>query len=373
MKIGLVRRGFSATGGAEKYLHRLTVALEEAGHEAVLFAGRDWPAQRRPRGGFVLVRGRCPRSFADHLTALRPHTRCDLLFSLERVWQCEAYRAGDGVHRRWLQRRTAAEPVWRQWLRAFNGKHRQLLALEESLFGENGARRVIANSRLVRDEIVQSYGYPADRITVVYNGLSADAARPVTGEDRAWSRASLELHERDFAILFAGTGWERKGLRHAMAAVGDLPAAARGVLLVAGRGNPRAALRGQRPAARERTRFLGPAASMHPLYAAADLFVLPTYYDPFSNACLEALAAGLPVVTTQGNGFAEIVEPGVDGEILPAPDAAASFQEALLRWSDPAQRALHRDRRMEKAAGFSMEANVAQTMAALQAAAPPAG
>lgn len=369
MKIGLARRGFSSTGGAEKYLHRLIVALESAGHECVLFAGREWPAQRRPRGGLIHIAGRTPRAFADRLAAIGPRRHCDLLFSLERVWQCDAYRAGDGVHRAWLQRRVAAEPVWRQWLRAFNGKHRQILALEDSMLASGGAGQVIANSYLVRNEIVQAYGFPAERISVVYNGLPPDAAQPPTDEDRAWSRASLELAPGDYAVLFAGTGWRRKGLREAIAAVGRLPAAARATLLVAGRGSERKALRGQTAQAAARVRFLGPAASMRPLYAAADVFVLSTYYDPFSNACLEALAAGLPVITTRSNGFSEIVQAGVDGSILDEPGAGDAFQAALIEWADASRRAANRAERSAKAASFSIEKNVAETLTALQTAA----
>ena len=60
----------------------------------------------------------------------------------------------------------------------------------------------------------------------------------------------------------------------------------------------------------EKMRLLGPVADMQSLFAAADMFILPTVYDPFSNACLEALSYGLPVITTLTNGFSEIVESG---------------------------------------------------------------
>ena len=108
------------------------------------------------------------------------------MFSLERVWRCDCYRAGDGVHGAWLERRARVEPAWRVRLRAWNPKHRQILALEESLFGRGGARTVIANSRLVRDEILDRYGGRPGRVQVVYNGLpaacflTADPARAQT-------------------------------------------------------------------------------------------------------------------------------------------------------------------------------------------------
>jgi UDP-glucose:(heptosyl)LPS alpha-1,3-glucosyltransferase len=65
----------------------------------------------------------------------------------------------------------------------------------------------------------------------------------------------------------------------------------------------------------DKVSFLGPQEGIERFYAAADVFVLPTLYDPFSNACLEAMASGLPVITTRNNGAAEIIEEGMEGFI----------------------------------------------------------
>ena len=84
--------------------------------------------------------------------------------------------------------------------------------------------------------------------------------------------------------------------------------------------------------AASRVHFLGPVREMAAVYAAADVFVLPTLYDPFSNASLEALAAGLPVLTTRANGFAEILTPGVDGEVFEVGDSEM-LAVLIARWS----------------------------------------
>jgi UDP-glucose:(heptosyl)LPS alpha-1,3-glucosyltransferase len=365
MKIGLVRRGYSPTGGAENYLRRLAVGLEAAGHAGVLFASPEWPAGERAGTEFHAVRGRGPAAFADHLAAGQPHRFCDVLFSLERVWQCDCYRAGDGVHRVWLERRAQAEPGWRsrwrsRW-RTWNPKHRQILELEANLFGPDGPRAIIANSKLVAAEIAGTYGCAPERISVVYNGLPAAALRAPDPAERARARSELRLAEDDCAVLFAGSGWQRKGLAVAMAAVAHLPASRPAILLVAGRGNSRAFARQSAPASR--VNFLGPVSDMRACYAAADIFVLPTLYDPFSNACLEALAAGLPIITTVHNGFAEVVEAGVDGEILPAGgDAVEALVAALVKWSERDLRSHTREQRVAKAAPFTITANVARTL-----------
>ncbi len=359
MHIGLARRGWSPTGGAEGYLRRLGAALAAAGHRATLFASPEWPRTEWPAdAGFETVRGGNPKAFADALAKLEPTRRCDVLFSLERVWKCDCYRAGDGLHRAWLTRRARFEPAWRSRLRRWNPKHRQLLALEDALFGKGGARVVIANSRLVRDEIRAHFPiYAPERIAVVHNGLPSRYFEKTAPETRARSRAALGLTPDDFALLFAGTGWERKGLACAVEAVGLLPDTPRPRLLVAGKGNPRPYQR--RPT--DRIRFLGPVRDMPALYAAADLFVLPTIYAQFSNACLEAIADGLPVLTTSANGFAEILTPGIDGDVFEAGDQAA-LAALCSRWVDPARRAAACTACVATASRFTIERNVAETL-----------
>ncbi len=369
MKIGLVRRGFSATGGAEHYLRRLGDALEAAGHEPSLITTPNWPRDQWPgnRRFITLEDFGSPMIFAKGVAMLESQGRCDLIFSLERVWRCDCYRAGDGVHRVWLERRAQIETVWRRWLRPANFKHRHLLALEKSLFAQGGARTIIANSRMVRDEIMQTYGTPTERIDVVYNGLPGASFQPVAPETRERERVTRKLAREDYAVLFAGTGWGRKGLAHALAAVERLPDSLRARLLVAGRGNPKRVLQGVTARGRERVRFLGPVSDMRALYAAADVFVAPTLYDPFSNACLEALAAGLPVLTTPANGFAEMIGAGIDGDVFATEDRieGTALAALLTAWADPARRAEARVARVAKAAGCTIEKNVAETLAIL--------
>ncbi|MGH7395365.1 MAG: glycosyltransferase family 4 protein, partial [Candidatus Methylomirabilales bacterium] len=69
-------------------------------------------------------------------------------------------------------------------------------------------------------------------------------------------------------------------------------------------------------------------------YAAADVFVLPTRFDPFANATLEAMAAGLPVVTTRMNGVAEILTPGSDGYVLDDSPSAPALAKLLVELTD---------------------------------------
>jgi len=360
MKVALVRRGYSATGGAEAYLRRFAQGAVAAGHECVLFS-EEWPRAEWPFELRKVEGGGSPMRFAAALELARPQEDCDVLFSLERVLACDVYRAGDGVHAAWLERRERFETWWRQLLRPLNRKHAAQLTLERTLFqrdGQPGAGMVIANSHMVRREIEERFGYPAERIHVVYNGVPAFTAPE---NARAEVRAGLGLGAENYVALFAGSGWDRKGLRFAIEAM-NAAAIPNATLLVAGRGEPK------RMPASTCTRFLGPRADLPRLLAAADVFILPTIYDPFSNACLEALAAGLSVITTRANGFAEILAAGVDGEIIESPDDVPALSAALKLWASPERRAAARLSLREKAAQFTIEENVRKTLAILELA-----
>lgn len=387
MKIGLVRRGYSGSGGAERYLLRFAEALRAGGHDAVLFGSREWPAEVW-EGELVRVEGNGPREFADGLLKAKPREHCDVVFSMERVWECDAYRAGDGVHRAWLERRRAFEPGWKGWFRATQRKHREMLNLERVVFDPAGDRLIIANSRMVAGEIAQYFQVPQERVRVIYNGLpvpadlgtgspnhqdplspSSSSGSPVhqpplvpsaSSERRAAARAQMGIREGQCVVLFAGSGWERKGLRFAIEGINRTKEA---MLLVAGAGKRRGL-----PASR-RTRFCGPVTEMRDLMEAADVFLLPTIYDPFSNASLEAMGAGLPVITTEANGFAEIMRPGEDGEVLRNPADIEGIAAAIEKWSIRETAASRETRRIE-ARRYTMEENVQATLAALAALAP---
>jgi UDP-glucose:(heptosyl)LPS alpha-1,3-glucosyltransferase len=348
--VALVRRGYSSSGGAEAYLLRLAGGLKNQGCEVTLYTSEDWPEERWTFGPLVRLKGRTPQKFAESFAEARDPEQA--ILTLDRVPGCHVFRAGDGVHAAWLYRRGLFEPKWRKFLHLLNPKHISMMRLECEVF--QSVREVIANSAMVADEIVRWHEFPPERIHVVPNGIGR--ALPTMARDEA--RRKLDLPNDAFCILFVGTGWERKGLKFAIQAAGKLGPNA--LLLVAGRG----------PAHKFRSnavRFLGPVNDLSALFSAADVFTLPTIYDPFSNACLEALSAGRPVVTTKANGFSEILTPGVHGDVVPAGDAGA-LADALACW-----KGRHREETARAcqtlAAEYTIERNVSSTLAVLREAA----
>jgi UDP-glucose:(heptosyl)LPS alpha-1,3-glucosyltransferase len=342
--IGFVRRGYSS-GGAEAYLERLAAGVAAAGHGVVLFTAAEWPEQEWSFGKIVRLKATSAIGFADELEKIsRPE--CDVLMSLERVWRCDVYRAGDGVHGVWLEKRNEIAGPFQKLRQFFNRKHSAALALEESLLTNRRAGRAIANSRMVKDEIIRVHGYPAEQIDVVHNGVPLELFRAEYNRER----------DDEIVVLFVGTGWERKGLRFAIDAVEAQGAKMK--LLVAGRGDPE-------KFSSSRAQFLGVVTDMPALYRSADIFLLPTIYDPFSNAGLEALATGLPVITTKSNGFSEIIESGRHGTVIDDPRNIDAISAALQFWSDPARRAQAQIDNLALAAQFDISRNVEETLRVL--------
>jgi UDP-glucose:(heptosyl)LPS alpha-1,3-glucosyltransferase len=356
LTIGFVRRGYSASGGAEAYLKRLARGLVELGHTALLLTTTDWPASEWPFGEIRHLRARSPGGFADEVEGLRPRIQTDVLMSLERVCSCDVYRAGDGVHQAWLNRRASYDQPWKRLARRFNPKHSDILRLEKALFDDRRAERVIANSQMVKNEIVDLYNYRPDRIDLIRNGipLSEFQFDPAV-RDKA--RNELGLSADELAVLFVGSGWERKGLRFAIEAVESIKNR-KLRLLVAGRGY-------QSEFQTSKARFLGEISDLRPFYAAADLFLLPTKYDPFSNASLEALASGLPVITTRANGFSEVMEDKIHGSIIDRADDIPALRNAIELWADPTWRSAARSSILKRASLYDIAKNVNQTIAVL--------
>jgi UDP-glucose:(heptosyl)LPS alpha-1,3-glucosyltransferase len=176
------------------------------------------------------------------------------------------------------------------------------------------------------------------RLSVVYNGVDLERFHPrLRTQHRADARGEAAVPAGAFTVLFAGSGFERKGLATAIRALHRLddPDAR---LLVLGRGDAAAYRRlADELGVGARVEWLGARPDIERWYAAADVLILPTRYEPFGNVHLEALASGLPVVTSVVAGGAEIIDDRCGAAV--APDDATGFAAALdkLRRRNPAE------------------------------------
>jgi UDP-glucose:(heptosyl)LPS alpha-1,3-glucosyltransferase len=314
VKVAIVRQRYNPYGGAERFVARALPALERAGVEMTLISRKQqgWGARRALRVDPFHV-GSLWRdwSFARAARNAWRREHFDVVQSHERIPGCDVYRAGDGVHRRWLElRRAAAGPAERLRI-ALNPYHAYVCRAEKRMLEHPRLRAVICNSRMVRDEIQRAFRIEPDKLHVIYNGVDLEHFHPKHRERlRGAARAEIGCSPRDMVFLFVGSGFSRKGLDAAIAAVSQTPF----WLVVVGKDEYRAP-------APERVRFLGGKEDVRPYYAAADGFILPSRYDPFPNTVLEALAMGLPAIVSSRCGAAEVIEPGVNGWICQPDDA----------------------------------------------------
>lgn len=366
LTLGFLRRGYSPTGGAEAYLSRLAAGLQEQGFRTLLLGTGDWPEDAWPGEGLAVLPGKSLSVFAKAALQYKQERKVDFLFSLERVPGCDIFRAGDGVHAAWLDHRVGKKRFfWRRWWSTYCSRHREVLALERRLYNASSTTQVIANSQMVAREITTYFKFPQQQITVIPNGVPI--VRPLNETERQAARDHFKMHQEECVFLFVGSGWKRKGLDVALKAVVKANAFLKKQGAVP---NIRLWVAGKGPAERYAmpyVHFLGPVKKMELLYGATDIFLLPTRYDPFSNASLEALAAGLPVITTRFNGCAEIMQEGLHGSVLKDPTDADACAAALLLWHErlqaPAiQTTALRQRCAALGAEFSMERNVKATL-----------
>jgi len=376
MQIALLRQRVRGPGGAEATLQHLARGLVAAGHRVTVYGAGPDPQTAQVLGGEVgyvpvpVWGGKTGRLLAYALNTRRllRQAEPDVVFSLERTLYQHVYRAGDGCHREWLSRRAATLSPWARLAYGLSPFHRVMLWLEKRLFTAPELKRVVANSRLVKAEIVRHFHFDPGKIKVVYNGLDHRIFRPAPEGERRSLRRRLGVPEGASIILFLGSGYDRKGLPYLFEALRHLKDE-RVLLWVVGKDRvPRFEKLAERVGVGHRVRFWGPQAEVASFYQAASVLALPTLYDPLSNVVLEALGCGCPVLTTPANGALEFITPGENGEIIPPPEAAV-WAEALATWltkcGDPRVGLAAR----EAVAHLTWEAAVAQTLEVLEDAA----
>lgn len=328
MKVALIRSAVHRKGGVERYVWLLARELARRGHEVHIIARRmpepPHPAVRfhevRVRGVFSFMK---VLSFAMRVKEIVRRERFDIVHSCDRVFSCDIYRAGEGLHREWLEVSSRYMPKWWTMFKRMDPLHFFLLRIESRLMDEKNVRRVTAISRRGAEEIRRHFR--RENVPVIYNGVDPEEFHPPGRSEKENARRELGIQEGVFAILYLGSGFFRKGLRYLIEGFSRLaPGGSKTpLLLVAGRGKTGPFERLARTlGVDENIRFLGSEFPAFRLYHAADVFVFPTLYEPFGNVCLEALASGLPCVFSSKSGGAEIVEDGVSGLVLNDPTDA---------------------------------------------------
>jgi len=327
MRIAMLTRRFdSAGGGTERDLIITAQGLRAAGHQVTIFADEirgatgEWDV-RRVGAGPRLGRTLSLLRFAWTAAPAARRAGADLVLSFARCVGADVMRSGGGAHSSYIR----AARKWRGALGAaamrISPYHRVQMIVERQAFRSPGLKRVIAVSNFVRDDLIREFGLAPEKTLTIYNGVDFDRFRPaVDGSERAAIRQKFAIPASARMVAFVGNGFARKGLGFLIEA---WPLVVGGAfLLVAGadRQTEKFARRARGLNVGARIVFTGPLPNVETIFHAADAFAMPSLFEPFGNVVMEAMASGLPAMTSAFSGVAEVIPPSMRGFRVEHPD-----------------------------------------------------
>lgn len=365
MRIALLRKKYTFHGGAERFLQSLVMHLAQSGHEVHLHAALWEAGEQHPSITFHRVPTIRFNSFLRDLSfAISSWFQLkdkgyDIIQSHDKTFYQDIYRAGDGCHIEWLRQRLKRTGILGRLNVILNPYHWLVLILERMILNGRRYQKILAISDFVKQNILDNYKVREEDIAVIYNGVDLEKFHPRNRElYRAEIRARHGIGPDEPVALFVGSGFERKGVRFLLEALEYVEKPL--TVMIVGRGRP---IKFNDPQGNKRVIFCGPKKDNHAYYAAADFFVFPTVYEPFGNVHLEALASGLPVITTALSGAAEILTPGDDGFVVPIPEDTRLIAGGITKLLDPAICARMSASARTKAEQFTFTRHINETVA----------
>ena len=361
-------------GGAEKYLVELCQRMADEGHEVHVYA-EHWEEEAQ---GIHLHRVKTlpfPRSlrllsFAIRATGEMKKGDYDVTLGVGNTLEADVLQPHGGVHWAWFWRSLRAydNPIlWtiKLLVRVLSPKQWVSGWIENAPYKKGKFTKIIAISDMVKQDMIQWYKIPENRIVVVYNGVDIERFHPKNRQYREEIRRRNGIGE-EFVILFVSNNFRMKGLCYLIRALAEVkksnPFPCKCLVLGRGRKAPYARLAEKLGISKE-VIFAGSTDEPEKYYGAADLLVHPTFYDACSLTVLEALASGLPVITTSFNGAAGLITHGEDGWIVTDPSDRNELRKALRYFSNENFRKEAYGKARKKAEMNSEEANCQQIMA----------
>jgi len=338
MRIAIIRKKYTFHGGAEGFSQGLLTRLADAGHEVHIYAIK-WDGMppfkniyfhKVPAVTFNSFFRDLTFTFSTFFLLRKQRKNFDIIQSHDKTLYQDIYRAGDGCHIEWLRQRWKRTGFFGKLSIAFNPYHWLILLMERIIFKGHRFEKILAISELVKNNIIEHYHVHEKAIKVIYNGVDLERFQSENRDIfRGEIRKKYSIEEDAFVALFIGSGFERKGLEFLLRAV-ELVNGPITVLIV-GKGSQK---KFEDLIKTQRTIFCGPQKEVEKYYAAADIFLCPAIYEPFGNVHLEALASGLPVITTKQSGASEIIENGKQGFVVESPENIEGIAEKVIHLTD---------------------------------------
>jgi UDP-glucose:(heptosyl)LPS alpha-1,3-glucosyltransferase len=357
-----------ARGGAETYIGDLARRLARDGHAVHLYASR-WDAgalpaathfhRVEPKAGPRFLR---PWRFAASCEEALKHARHDVSIGFDKTWGQDVLYPQGGLHAASAEHNLLKYPDAVSRTLAKVGKWLDPAAwsfarLERRQYLGPDRPLVVVNSNMVRGHFERYYGIPPESVRVVRSAIDPSRfAADDRFKRRHAERGRWMVFPEETVGLFVAMNYRLKGLAPLLHALKFVPRDRPFTLVVVGHPNFR---RYQKLAEKlkvdDRVRFLGHRDDPRDCYFAADFLVHPTFYDPCSLVALEALACGLPVVTSKYNGASELLTPPTDGIVIDDPHDAPALAAAMVKFTDRNVRAEASSAARQTAAKWTFE------------------
>ncbi len=366
MRIAIIRKKYTFHGGAEGFSQSFIKNLARQGHEVHIYAIK-WESEESMENIFFhripavtwnsVLRDLTFALFS--LTLLKKKRRdFDIIQTHDKTLFQDIYRAGDGCHIEWLRQRWKGAGYAIRMSVLLNPYHWLILIVEWIIFKYHRFKKVIAISEFVKQTIIDNYHVNKSDIEVIYNGVDLEKFHPKNKQVyREAIRREYSIESTSFVVLFVGSGFERKGVKHLIRAVELIndPVA----VLIVGRGSEK---KFSHLIRRQKFIFCGPQLEIQRYYAASDIFVFPTIYEPFGNVHLEALASGLPVITTGKSGASEVIREGFNGYVIRDPEDVTSIAAKIEMLMEEGRRRDMAQNARQSAEVYTYERNIAETL-----------
>jgi UDP-glucose:(heptosyl)LPS alpha-1,3-glucosyltransferase len=327
-RIVLLKPQAKNQGGLEKTASRIAQGFIDRGHEVTWLKAEGIKTSLFPSIRLEQF-DRFTRNYLEK-------NQVDIAFGFDRTRRQTHLRAGNGVHAAYLESRIAPEGKLKYYSCLLNPLHRKILSIEKEAFESPFLQKLFTNSRMVKKQILDRFQVDPNKIQVIHNGVEWHEMQEdfdLWPEKKLLHAKNLQLHPKQFHFLFVGHGFQRKGLDLVLKAL-SLLTPKEVHLTVVGHDKKLEMYRAKAKALGIAATFVGPQANIRPFYQIADALVIPSFYDPFANVTVEALAMGLYVVSSKQNGGHEILTPEtghVIEDLLSIETVVESLQAALRR------------------------------------------